>query len=109
MPKAPAAPVVTRHEVFIDGLDPRHDGVRIAHLSDIHVGRHDARAGHVRAAIELASGAESPDLVALTGDYVCWRRHEVEAGARRSWPACARARVLAVLGNHDYFAGASRR
>jgi predicted MPP superfamily phosphohydrolase len=102
MPKAPAAPVVTRHEVFIDGLDPRHDGVRIAHLSDIHVGRLTPEP-HVRAAIELAN-AESPDLVALTGDYVCWRRHEVDL-ARTQLAGLRARRVLAVLGNHDYFAG----
>ncbi len=81
-------------------LDPRHDGLRIAQLSDIHVGNMTP-ASHVRAAVEVANAAQ-PDLVVLTGDYVCWRRHEAEmvhdqlAGLRAH-------RVLAVLGNHDYF------
>lgn len=81
-------------------LDPRHDGVRIAQLSDIHVGNMTP-ASHVRAAVDAANAAR-PDLVVLTGDYVCWRRHEAEmvhdqlAGLRAH-------RVLAVLGNHDYF------
>jgi predicted MPP superfamily phosphohydrolase len=82
------------------GLDARHDGVRIAQLSDIHVGNLTP-AAHVRAAIEAAN-AERPDLVVLTGDYVCWRRHEAElAGVQLA--GLRAPRVLAVLGNHDYF------
>ena len=61
-------PRLVRHEVAVAGLDPRHDGVTIAHLSDIHVG-HLTPAGHVRAAIELANSV-APDVVALTGDFV---------------------------------------
>lgn len=99
MPR-PVPPRVTRHDVRIAGLDPRHDGVRIAQLSDIHVGNLTP-AAHIRAAIEAANAAE-PDLIVLTGDYVCWRRYEVELAAEQL--AGLRApRVLAVLGNHDYF------
>ena len=96
----PALPRITEHEVQIRGLDPRHDGVRVAQLSDIHVGTMTPRA-HVRAAIDAANAAE-PDLTVLTGDYVSWRRKEVglveeQLGGLRA------SRVLAVLGNHDYF------
>jgi predicted MPP superfamily phosphohydrolase len=95
----PVPPRVTEHEVLIEGLDPRHDGVRIAHLSDIHVGNLTP-ASHIRAAIDAANAA-GPDLIALTGDYVCWRRREVALAAHQL--AGFRApRVLAVLGNHDY-------
>lgn len=94
------APRVTEHEVRIKGLDPRHDGVRIAQLSDIHVGNMTP-ASHVRAAIAAANDAE-PELIMLTGDYVCWRRHEAEMAGEQLAGLRAR-RVLAVLGNHDYF------
>jgi predicted MPP superfamily phosphohydrolase len=90
---------VTEHEVTIEGLDPRHDGVRIAQLSDIHVGNLTPQP-HIRAAIAAANAAE-PDLIALTGDYVCWRRHEVAQAAEQLGGLTA-PRVLAVLGNHDY-------
>src|SRR4051794_2327241 len=93
-------PRVSRHEVRVRGLDPRHDGVRIAQLSDIHVGSLTPEA-HVRAAIDAANAAK-PDVVVLTGDYVCWRRHEVEMVAQQLGGLTA-PRVLAVLGNHDYF------
>jgi predicted MPP superfamily phosphohydrolase len=96
----PAPPRLSEHEVHVPGLDPRHDGVRIAQLSDIHVGNLTPRA-HVRAAVDAANRVE-PDLIVLTGDYVCWRRSEAalvgdQLGGLRA------PRVLAVLGNHDYF------
>jgi predicted MPP superfamily phosphohydrolase len=97
---APPPPRVNRHEVVIEGLDPRHDGVRIAQLSDIHVGNLTP-ASHVRAAIDAAN-ASKPDLIVLTGDYVCWRRHEAELAGEQLGGLKA-SRVLAVLGNHDYF------
>ncbi|HEX4419269.1 MAG TPA: metallophosphoesterase [Kofleriaceae bacterium] len=97
---APVPPRVSEHEVLIDGLDPRHDGVRIAQLSDIHVGNLTPVA-HIRAAIAAANTAR-PDLIVLTGDYVCWRRYEVDRAAEQLGGLTA-PRVLAVLGNHDYF------
>jgi hypothetical protein len=91
---------VTEHEVHVARLDPRHDGVRIVQLSDIHVGNMTP-ASHVRAAIAAANAAK-PDLIVMTGDYVCWRRHEVAMAAEQLGGLRA-PRVLAVLGNHDYF------
>jgi len=96
----PVPPRVAEHDVHVRGLDPRHDGVRIAQLSDIHVGNMTP-AAHVRAAIAAANAAAA-DLIVMTGDYVCWRRHEVEA-AREQLAGLRGPRVLAVLGNHDYF------
>ena len=93
-------PRIHEHDVTIAGLDPRHDGVRIVQLSDIHVGNLTP-ASHIRAAIDVANAA-APDLIVMTGDYVCWRRHEVEL-AREQLAGLQASRVLAVLGNHDYF------
>ncbi|MEJ7604585.1 MAG: metallophosphoesterase [Kofleriaceae bacterium] len=97
---APVPPRVAEHEVRIPGLDPRHDGVRIAQLSDIHVGNLTP-ASHVRAAIDRANAAAA-DLIVMTGDYVCWKRREVEL-AEVQLAGLRAPRVLAVLGNHDYF------
>src|SRR5690242_8685680 len=97
---APTPPRISEHEVRVARLDPRHDGVRIAQLSDIHVGNMTP-AAHVRAAVDAANRAK-PDLIVLTGDYVCWRRDEV-AAAREQLAGLRAPRVLAVLGNHDYF------
>jgi hypothetical protein len=91
---------VKEHVVRVKNLDPRHDGVRIAQLSDIHVGNMTP-ASHVRAAVTAANAAK-PDMVVLTGDYVCWRRDEAELAGHQLAGLEAK-RVLCVLGNHDYF------
>lgn len=102
--RPPPPPVLVPHEVTIDGLDPAHDGVTIAHLSDLHVGSLTP-AEHVRAAVELATGAGA-EVIALTGDYVCWRKHEVGM-LREQVAGLAARRVVATLGNHDYFTSAA--
>lgn len=76
--------------------------LRVAHLTDIHVGRITPFAVQ-RAAVEMAN-AENPDLVVLTGDFVCHSQLyldqlvEIVSGFK--------APVVAVLGNHDYWSGA---
>jgi predicted MPP superfamily phosphohydrolase len=95
----PRAP--TEHDVDLPDLDPRHDGVRIVHLTDVHCGRMTPE-HHVRAAVELANAAR-PDLIVMTGDYVNWRRDEVPLAGAQLAGLTAR-HVVATLGNHDYFA-----
>jgi hypothetical protein len=98
-------PWLAEREIAIDGLDPRHDGIRIAHLTDIHCGRMTP-ASHVEAAIALAREAK-PDLVMMTGDYVCWRRREADL-VRRQLAGLEPGKVFATLGNHDYYASGHR-
>ena len=78
---------------------------RARRRSDRSAIRHSCRqhdAGITRTGGRRRRECRAPDLILLTGDYVCWRRHEAEmleaqlAGLRAK-------RVLAVLGNHDYF------
>jgi predicted MPP superfamily phosphohydrolase len=96
---------VTRPTLTVPGLDARHDGLRVAQLSDIHVGVETPEERVVRA-VE-AVNAFQPDLLLLTGDYVTFNREPLErlpvlmAGLAPSIP------VFAVLGNHDYDAGAA--
>lgn len=81
----------------VPGLDPAHDGLRIAQLSDLHVGPRTPSAT-VRAAIEDAN-AFAPDLVVLTGDYLSHSRREL--AAMRDLLGGLVAPTIAVLGNHD--------
>jgi len=76
--------------------------VRVAHLTDLHVGRVTPFA--VQREAQALVNAEKPDLVVVTGDFVCHSQlyldqltHLMEGFS---------APVVAVLGNHDYWAGA---
>ncbi|BDG06953.1 metallophosphoesterase [Anaeromyxobacter paludicola] len=88
-----------RRTFTVAGLHPAHDGLRVAQLSDLHVGPRTPPE-RIRAAIEAAN-AFRPDLVVLTGDYVCNQRRE--AGEVREALAGLEAPTVAVLGNHDYW------
>ncbi len=88
---------VVHQEIEIPGLDPGLDGVRIVHLSDLHMRRYDDKERQVVAAVRGAR----PDLLCLTGDYV------EETGALALLAPflmeIARGRpAFAVLGNHDH-------
>jgi predicted MPP superfamily phosphohydrolase len=91
---------VNRFEVPVRGLPPALDGVRVAHLSDFHHGPH-IPAGYLEDAIARA-GAENPDLVALTGDYIDRGPDHVHTAAHIFRGLRAPLGVFAVLGNHDF-------
>jgi predicted MPP superfamily phosphohydrolase len=90
--------------VWIPNLSEAHDGLRVAHLSDVHVGlvTPDRR---IRNAVELIAAVE-PDLCVLTGDFA----------SRRPEPLERLGRVLKglpdptffVLGNHDHRVDAAK-
>src|SRR4051794_23610416 len=63
---------LTRPELVVAGLDPAHDGLRVAQLSDIHVGMNTPEE-RVRAAVREVN-ALAPDLVFLTGDFVTYSK-----------------------------------
>lgn len=92
-------PRVERVDFAVDGLDPRHDGLRVAQLSDIHVGERTP-AERVAAAIQLAN-AFAPDLVVLTGDFLARERSGV--GLVEEQLGGLQGPVVAVLGNHDHW------
>jgi predicted MPP superfamily phosphohydrolase len=84
-------------EVELEGLPEELDGLRIAHLSDLHLGVPSRGAGAVARAVEWVV-ERGPDLVCLTGDLV---------SRRSGLPALERhlerlAPCFVVLGNHDY-------
>src|SRR5581483_8682648 len=76
--------------------------LRIAHLTDQHVGRVTPMAVQ-QAAVDMTN-AEKPDLILLTGDFVCHSQlylDELTDLVRRF-----QAPTIAVLGNHDHWSGA---
>ena len=76
--------------------------LRIVHLTDLHVGR--VTPMRVQTAAIALTNAQEPDLVVITGDFVCHSQEYLEelGALMRS----LKAPVMAVLGNHDYWSGA---
>ncbi len=92
---------VTRRQITIKGLDAKLDGLRIVQLSDIHHGAWMS-IGWVKQIVDVANSL-SPDLVALTGDYVYRGLEYTEPVAQALSALRGRIGVLGVLGNHDWF------
>jgi predicted MPP superfamily phosphohydrolase len=93
---------VTRNEVFIDDLPEAFDGYRVAFLTDTHVAGF-VRREFYRAVVDQVNHFD-PDLILLGGDFVTWRRHIPLMADVLLTDLKARDAVLAVLGNHDYWA-----
>jgi uncharacterized protein len=93
---------VERPVFSLPDLDPAHDGLRVAQLSDLHVGARTPPE-RIRDAIARAN-AFQPDLVVLTGDYLCRERSGV--GLMRELLGGLAAPTVAVLGNHDHWVDA---
>ncbi len=78
-------------------LPPELDGLRIAHLSDFHLGVRSPGVGAVVRAVEWASERQ-PDLVVVTGDLLTHPRGEP---LLRSLVDLLPQPTVAILGNHD--------
>lgn len=92
---------VEEHEVQLPHWPRGLDGLRVAHLSDIHVGGAMDRARLLRVA-ELTNAAR-PDLVVHTGDFLTHRDGDFDLPL---YEALARIHAphgqWACLGNHDF-------
>ena len=97
---------ITRLTVELPGLPPDAAGVRVVHVSDLHLGPRADRAG-LRAAIDRVLAIE-PDVVCITGDIVDSPATDLDAWMPELTRLTARHGVFAILGNHDRFTGAER-
>jgi len=84
-------------ECPVAGLPPELAGLRIAHLSDFHLGRPSRGARAVERAVEWTA-SRRPDLVCVTGDVLARPRAERQLrGLLREL-----GEPYVVLGNHDF-------
>jgi predicted MPP superfamily phosphohydrolase len=93
---------VTHTELFIPGLHPSHDGLKVAQLSDFHIGR-GSPDGRVIAAVRMLN-EQNPDLAVLTGDFVTSKKDPYERVP--DLLKGIEAPTFAVLGNHDHWSDA---
>jgi uncharacterized protein len=90
-------------DVTVPGLPAPWDGVRIAQISDLHVGPHTSRRFLARIADTVT--ALKPDLIAITGDLVDDRAEDVVHFAAAVGGLRAPLGVYLIPGNHDVYAG----
>lgn len=96
----------TRLRVEIPRLDASLDGLRLVHVSDLHIG--NALDGAKLDRMVDRVNAEEADLIVATGDLFDFDPSHLEAGARSLARLRARLGVYAVLGNHDGYIGSDR-
>jgi predicted MPP superfamily phosphohydrolase len=90
--------------VRLAGLPEALAGLRLAQLTDLHIGRWFG-ARRVREVVSLTNSRDA-DLLVLTGDFVGFRAmRSFEAALPELAALKARLGVFACLGNHDHWEG----
>jgi len=91
---------VKRRNISFKNLPKAFDGIKVCHISDIHVGSLKNRLA-VRGGIDMILN-EKPDIILFTGDLVNDRAIELKGWGDDLSKISAPLGVFSVLGNHDY-------
>jgi predicted MPP superfamily phosphohydrolase len=100
--RAVEVPQVRETQCVLPGLPAELDGLRIAHVSDLHIGPLLLRPW-TEAVVDAVNGLK-PDLAVLTGDIVDGLPSQRAAGVAPLRRLRARCGVFACAGNHEYYA-----
>lgn len=98
-------PSVKEISISLDGLPEELNGLRIAQISDLHVGPL-IRKGYVKKVVAIAN-ALNADFVALTGDFVDGSVADLAEHIAPLKELEPLRSVFFIMGNHDYYSGAS--
>jgi uncharacterized protein len=90
---------IVRQRVRLARLPKAFEGFHIAQLSDIHIGPF-TNADYIRRCVAITNGLE-PDLIALTGDYICWDPEAQGEVVRVLAGLRAPHGVFGCMGNHE--------
>lgn len=101
--RAHRTPPVREVRVPFAGLSPALEGLKIAQISDVHVGPTIQR-DFVQRLVDQVNALEA-DLVAITGDLVDGPVEELLAHLEPMSGLQARLGCFFVTGNHEYYAG----
>ncbi len=97
---------VTRIDIPLRHLPPDLDGFSVVQLSDVHYGMLNEN-GRLTDIVRRVNELQ-PDLVVFTGDLVDGAVSHMEEMAGPLSGLKARQGLFAVLGNHEFYAGANR-
>ncbi|WP_100609892.1 metallophosphoesterase [Confluentibacter lentus] len=92
---------IHRHTLEFEQLPPSFSGLKMVHISDLHLGSFNYRFKIMNRAIKLINDLE-PDLIFFTGDLVNNYAWELRGWQRVFIKLKANLGKYAVLGNHDY-------
>ncbi|HYU08695.1 MAG TPA: metallophosphoesterase [Gemmatimonadales bacterium] len=96
-------PSITRRTLLFPDLPPGLNGIRIAHLSDVHAGIHMSE--EKMRAIVAQTNALGADLIVQTGDMIDISPSFIPDYVRAFRDLHAPLGVVTVLGNHDRYTG----
>jgi len=96
-------PAITRRTLLFPDLPPGLNGIRIAHLSDVHAGIHMSE--EKMRAIVAQTNALGADLIVQTGDMIDISPSFIPDYVRAFRDLHAPLGVVTVLGNHDRYTG----
>jgi predicted MPP superfamily phosphohydrolase len=103
MRTAMSAPRVDRVQIPVAKLPRRLDGLRLAVVSDIHLGP-IARQAHTQRIVDVINSVDA-DIVAVVGDLVDDTVEELGAAAAPLRGIRSRQGAYFVTGNHEYYSG----
>jgi predicted MPP superfamily phosphohydrolase len=90
---------IRRMQIRVAGLPAKLDGLRIAHVSDLHVGRY-TRPGMLPRVVDAVNGLGA-DLVLFTGDLVDYSLDDLPRGIETLKAMKSRFGMFLIEGNHD--------
>jgi predicted MPP superfamily phosphohydrolase len=92
---------IYHHQIKFKELPSSFNGLKIIHISDLHLGSFNYRFKILNRAVKLINDME-PDLILFTGDLVNNFAWELRGWKRVFSKLTAKIGKYAVLGNHDY-------
>ncbi len=93
---------IRRMQLRISGLPPALDGLRIAHVSDLHVGPYSRRPQALDNVVAAVNKLDA-DLVLFTGDLIDRSLDDLPDGIRTLKRMNSRHGLFIIEGNHDLF------
>ena len=99
---------INRYKILVDNLPESFNGIRLVHLTDLHLGFMVSESFIDR--IVNKTNKLKPDIIICTGDYVHKSNSTEEID--KVWPILSKLKakygVFSVLGNHDHWADFER-
>jgi predicted MPP superfamily phosphohydrolase len=94
-------------DVDIPGLNPVFDGLKVVHITDIHLGQWIS-IERLKGVMNLVN-QQKPDIIAITGDFVSYAiDHLIDDLTSCLSILEPNVASIAVLGNHDHWLGADK-